>query len=132
MLEIIPKAAMISFSPPHKWNICFLVLFYFRTSMPGVDTGRDLFWTRSICNLSMSLWKYCYDKKVKIMLLHSLMRFFLSIQAEHVPTELIEEIFLWQFYDAVLLGLSSSKEHVINITEVIFLSIAKCKDRRLL
>lgn len=100
--------------------------------MPGVDTGRDLFWTRSICNLSMSLWKYCYDKKVKIMLLHSLMHFFLSIQAEHVPTELIEEIFLWQFYDAVLLGLSSSKEHVINITEVIFLSIAKCKDRRLL
>lgn len=53
------------------------------------------------------------------------MHFFLSMQAEHMPTALIEEIFLWQFYDSVLLGLGSSKEYVINITEVIFLSIAK-------
>lgn len=68
------------------------------------------------------LW---WQKGQNDVITYSSMHFFLSMQAEHMPTALIEEIFLWQFYDSVLLGLGSSKEYVINITEVIFLSIAK-------
>lgn len=47
-----------------------------------------------------------------MMLLCIVYIFFLSVQAEHMPTALLEEIFLWQFYDSVLLGWSCSREYV--------------------
>lgn len=59
--------------------------------------------------MEVLLWQKGQNYAIKYSLIH----FFLSTQAEHMPTALIEEIFLWQFYDAVLLGLGSSKEYIL-------------------
>lgn len=55
--------------------------------------------------MEVLLWQKGQNYVIK----YSLIRFCLSMQAEHMPTALIEEIFLWQFYDAVLLGWAVAK-----------------------
>lgn len=110
ILWMIPKSTtMIIF--PHKPSICFsvillLVLFVWLQCLefPG-ETDKCIFWPRSVYNLSVYLWKYCYEQRSKWCYYIQFNFFFPLCASRTYANSPLRGNILRQFFGAVLLEL---------------------------